>query len=144
VALTFRDGGREDAHLVTDLHTASALAAFAHIYPGQPFPHEATRQRWHQFAGRVVIAEEDGRAVGFAAFDGEQLHALYVLPERWGGCIGGRLLELAGPVSALWVLEANHRGRRFSKRHGWAADGAAKDAFGANELRYRRVGGLSR
>jgi GNAT superfamily N-acetyltransferase len=138
VALTFRDGDREDAGLVADLHAACAVTAYAHIYPDRPFPFAATRRRWRGYNGRVVIAEEDGRAIGFAAFEGEWLHALYVLPDHWDRGVGGRLLELAGPVSVLWVLERNDRGRRFYERHGWAPDGRAQDASGAVELRYRR------
>jgi GNAT superfamily N-acetyltransferase len=139
VALTFRFAAPEDADLVADLHAATARVAYAHIYPGQPFPFEAARRRWRGYRGRVVVAEEDGRPIGFAAFEGERLDALYVVPDRWDGGVGSRLLEVAGPVSVLWVLEDNHRGRRFYERHGWASDGAEQDAFGANELRYRRV-----
>jgi GNAT superfamily N-acetyltransferase len=109
-----------------------------HIYRGQPFPFEATRRRWCEFRGRLVIAEEDGRAVGFVAFHGEVLHALYVVPELWSRGIGSRLLELAGPVSSLWVLEENRRARLFYERHGWVPDDATHDAFGANEMRYRK------
>jgi GNAT superfamily N-acetyltransferase len=127
-----------DSELVTRLHTATATAAYAHIFPGQPFPAERTRRRWEAFEGQVVIAEEDGRPVGFVAWDDEELSALYVLPDGWGRGAGGRLLELAGPVSLLWVLEGNQRARRFYERRGWSPDGGVRDAFGVRELRYRR------
>jgi GNAT superfamily N-acetyltransferase len=131
-----RPSGPGEADLLAEVHTASASVAFAHIFDGRPFPMELTRQRYRSFAGRVVVAEASGRVGGFAAFDGPELNALYVLPELWGRGIGHRLLAAAGPVSLLWVLEANERGRSFYERHGWRPDGAVKSAFGVRELRY--------
>lgn len=138
MALTVRRGGTADAELVTRLHAATAEVAYAHIFPDQPFPIETTRRRWEAFDGEVLIAEEDGYAAGFVAFAGEELVALYVLPDRWGRGAGGLLLQLAGPVTSLWVLEGNAVGRQFYERHGWSPDGTARDAFGVTELRYRR------
>jgi hypothetical protein len=92
VALTFRDGGREDAGLVADLHAACAVRAYAHIYPDQPFPFAATRRRWRGYTGRVVIADDDGGAIGFAAFEGDWLHALYAFPTT----------GIAGSAGACW------------------------------------------
>jgi len=139
VALTVRPGLREDAVLITRLHAATAEVAYAHIYPGQPFPMERTKRRWAAYTGKVLIAEEDGRAVGFIAFEGDVLSALYVLPDCWGRGTGGLLLELAGPVSSLWVLEDNGRARRFYERRGWSPDGEVLEAFGVRELRYTRT-----
>jgi GNAT superfamily N-acetyltransferase len=122
------------------VHEASARVAYAHIFPPeQPFPREATRHRWQTFAGRLVVAEDAGRIVGFVAFDRRQLHALYVLSAYWGQGVGRRLLAAAGPVQELWVLRDNARARRFYERHGWRPDGAAAAPFGPVELRYRRV-----
>jgi GNAT superfamily N-acetyltransferase len=139
VALTVRRGERADAELVTRLHATTAGVAYAHVFPQQPFPIEATRRRWEAFDGEVLIAEEEGRAIGFVAFAGEELSALYVLPDRWGRGAGGLLLDLAGPVTSLWVLEGNALGRRFYERRGWSPDGSVREAFGATELRYRRA-----
>jgi GNAT superfamily N-acetyltransferase len=139
VALTVRRGQTEDAELITQLHASTAEVAYAHIFLDQPFPLELTRRRWEAFSGEVLIAEEDGRAVGFVAYEGEVLSALYVLPDRWGRGTGGRLLDLAGAVSSLWVLEDNEQGRRFYEHRGWSPDGAARGAFGVRELRYTRA-----
>jgi GNAT superfamily N-acetyltransferase len=127
----------DESDVVADVHAASATVAFAHIYGGEPFPLARTRERWRTFADRIVVADEAGRVVGFAAFDDAELHALYVLPERQGRGLGDRLLAAAGPVGVLWVLEGNARGRRFYERRGWRPDGTARMAFGAPELRYR-------
>jgi GNAT superfamily N-acetyltransferase len=126
-----------ESDLVAELHAATATVAYAHIYRGQPFPMERTRERWRSFDGRVAIAEDSGRAVGFTAFDDDELHALYVLPAHWGRGIGNSLLAAAGSVSRLWVIEANVRARRFYERHGWRSDGAVRYAFGVPEVRYR-------
>ena len=139
MALTVRRGARADSDLITRLHAATAQVAYAHIFPDQSFPIQVTRRRWEAFDGQVLIAEEDGRAVGFVAFAGEELSALYVLPDRWGRGAGGLLLDLAGPVTSLWVLEGNAVGRRFYERRGWSPDGTSREAFGVTELRYRRA-----
>jgi GNAT superfamily N-acetyltransferase len=139
VALTIRRGQSEDAELITRLHASTAEAAYAHIFPDQPFPIEMTMRRWEAFAGDVLVAEEDGRAVGFVAFEGEVLSALYVLPDCWGRGTGGRLLDLAGAVSSLWVLEDNEQGRRFYEHRGWSPDGTAREVFGVRELRFTRA-----
>jgi GNAT superfamily N-acetyltransferase len=108
------------------------------LFPSGSFPSAETRRRWQTFTGRVVVAEDAGRVVGFAAFDQRELHALYVLPAYWGRGVGGRRLAAAGPVRERWVLRDNARARRFYERHGWRATGAEAAPAGAVELRYRR------
>jgi GNAT superfamily N-acetyltransferase len=60
------------------------------------------------------------------------------MPDAAGQGLGTRLLDEAGDVTALWVLEENHVGRRFYERRGWQPDGTAQVSFGVRELRYRR------
>jgi hypothetical protein len=39
-----------------------------------------------------------------------------------------RALEALGPgIARLWVLEENHRARRFYERRGWREDGSTRD-----------------
>jgi GNAT superfamily N-acetyltransferase len=141
VSERIRPGGPADAELVAKLHATTELVAYAHIFPGQPYPMDDTRRRWREFTGTLLIAELDGRPVGFAACEDDHLHALYVLPDAAGHGIGGRLLAAAGPVTRLWVLRDNHRGRRFYERHGWHPDGTARTSHGVTELQYRRQQG---
>lgn len=137
--LRLRLGDATDAGAVAAVHEAAARVAYAGIFPpAQPFPREATLRRWQAFVGRVIVAEDAGRVVGFVAFDDRELHALYVLPAYWSRGIGGRLLAAAGPVRELWVLRDNARARRFYERHGWQPDGEEAAPAGAVELRYRR------
>ncbi|GAA1371138.1 GNAT family N-acetyltransferase [Catellatospora chokoriensis] len=76
--------------------------------------------------------------------------AVYLLPEHWGHG-GGRVLMNDGRRrmadagcrdAVLWVLETNHRARRFYEADGWQADGSIKTddsrGFPMREIRYRR------
>lgn len=138
--LQLRPKRAADLEAITAVHEASALVAYAHIFPAeQNFPREETRRRWRTFNGGLVVAADDDRVVGFVAFDERELHALYVLPAYWNQGVGLRLLAAAGPVRELWVLRDNARSRRFYGRHGWRPDGAQAAPAGAVELRYRRM-----
>jgi GNAT superfamily N-acetyltransferase len=80
-----------------------------------------------------------------------ELRRLYVIPERWGQDVGGRLLEAVlqqaqreGATSAwLWVLEKNDQARRFYEHRGWrlAADEGMYVHDGMVEVRYQRAPG---
>jgi GNAT superfamily N-acetyltransferase len=105
----------------------------------------------------VLVAERDGRVVGFAvlraAEDPEgagELSAINVDPDHWGTGAGrallaaahGELARLGFQEAVLWVLPGNRRARRFYEAAGWVADGAERTAevFGVvvAEVRYRR------
>ena len=83
----------------------------------------------------VWVADEDGRAVGFAALAGNTLEHLYVHPAEQGKGIGATLLARAKKQSPaglrLWVFQRNERARRFYERHGFAlarlTDGTANE-----------------
>lgn len=143
MTVTIRRASREEADAIAAVHEASARVAYSHIFaPEQPFPTEETRRRWRSFGGEIVVASDAGRVVGFAAFDATELHALYVLPERWGSGLGRRLLaaaEAISPPQVLWVLRDNARARRFYERAGWTPDGTERVLNGVVELRYRRL-----
>jgi GNAT superfamily N-acetyltransferase len=143
----------------------AGLAAWPHILPlavleSLPFP-----DRWAAAVTSpdpqigVLVAEADGRVVGFAvirpsadadadASTGE-LDGLYVDPASWGVGVGRDLLAAAtaalrdrGFVEAtLWTAAENHRPRRIYERAGWRADGEARHrelgGVAFDELRYR-------
>ena len=60
-----------------------------------------------------------------AAIDACWLHGLYVVPEEWGSGVAVALHDAAlaaMPDCAelqLWMLEENHRARRFYEQRGW-------------------------
>lgn len=111
-------------------------------------------------AGRhTLVLTEAGEPVGTASFgpsrwpdfpDFGEIVSLYLLPEYMGKGYGGPLLEAAAQALAdrgfreilLWVLEENHRARRFYEKAGFRFDGARmeQDIGGKTlgELLYRR------
>lgn len=107
---------------------------------------------------RNIVTERDGTVVGWAAIgpcrdegmtglDGE-IYALYVAPALIGTGVGRELVRdlvvrarRAGFESLyLWVLEANHRARRFYECAGFVPDGEREDrdtgGEAVPELRY--------
>ena len=78
-----------------------------------------------------------------------ELYAIYVQPAYWGGQAGWQLLtEIVSRATAqqyaslsVWVLEDNHRARRFYERAGFAVTGESQvlgDLGGVTEIRYWR------
>ncbi len=128
----------DEAEALFRVQREASLAGFGHIYPPDryPFPDDAIRARWrHALESdetRVLVAERDGVILGLAAWRGEWLDGLYVVPEAWGNGIAARLhddalraIAATGKAMArLWVLEDNARARRFYERRGWHLDGS--------------------
>lgn len=131
-----RAATRATRRAVARIHEQSAAAAYAHIFT-TPFPRAEGRQRWAHYPGRIVLAMLDGVPVGFVAWLGDSLDALYVLPSASGRGIGGALMERAGGTSRLWVLAENHHARGFYQRRGWRPSGRSRCQYGdVLELEY--------
>jgi len=134
-----------DIDPVAALHVRAWQAGYAGIVPAEvldaldPARFAARRRRQPTPSGaHTLVAEEDGVVVGFASFGPDrseeragELYAIYVDPEHWEAGVGGRLIAAARDALTphfaqlrLWVLEDNHRARRFYERHGLAPDGA--------------------
>jgi GNAT superfamily N-acetyltransferase len=152
-----------DIDAVAALHVRTWQAGYAGIMPAEvldaldPARFAARRRIQPAYPGtHTVVADEDGTIVGFASFgpdrveDGVgELYAIYVDPDRWGGGVGRRLIDVARAGLSgtfeqmrLWVLEENHRARRFYERAGMTPDGA-RDVYtppggdtGLPEIRY--------
>ena len=92
----------------------------------------------------TLVAVDYEVIIGFANFGPDltgdpkvaQLYALYVDPDHWDTGTGWALLQAARAALVrdgwtamrLWVLEDNHRARRFYERAGLAPDGE-RDIF---------------
>lgn len=142
----------DDADALADVHVSSWQRAYAGIFPDQ-FLAGLDRDRrarwWGNFIGEGanVHVSDAGGVVGFChASDSEdegwgEVFSIYVHPDHWGDGHGRGLLDAAesamatdGHVRAcLWVLEANHRGRRFYERQGWGV---------GKPIRVEEIGGV--
>jgi GNAT superfamily N-acetyltransferase len=139
-----------DIDPVAALHVRAWRAGYAGIVPADvlaaldPAAFAARRREQAGAAGVHTVVAEDGAGIaGFASYGpyrggGDQgcgeLYAIYVDVDRWGAGTGRALLAAAraGLAAAghgrlvLWVLEENHRGRRFYERAGLAPDGTRR------------------
>lgn len=84
--------------------------------------------------GRVHVAEDNGKVVGFCARNGDDLDALYVASEKRGQGVGAALLRHAQTVVdrlELWTFQGNEGAQRFYLRHGFVelqrTDGSGND-----------------
>jgi GNAT superfamily N-acetyltransferase len=138
-----------DATAIAEVHVASWQAAYDSLLPRSVLDGLSVAQRtrhWRRVLDpssgeQVVVAERDGRVVGFvevgAALDADagpdtgQLLTIYLHPDLWGTGVGRRLHDagldrLAGRGSAravLWMLSTNARAAAFYAKQGWSRDG---------------------
>lgn len=153
----------EDAVAIADAHISGWQVAYRGIFPDEYLDSMDREQRgafWEEMisnGGLVVVAEGDGKVVGFSNYgpsrhdpDWGELYAIYVHPDHWGEGHGRDLItatehELAGlghDRAYLWVLDRNERARAFYERQGWTInDETMDDAIGGvkiTEVRYDR------
>jgi GNAT superfamily N-acetyltransferase len=160
-----------DVDAVARLHVAVWQAAYRGLLPDVFLDAISVERRaamWRQLVERqaspALVAEQDGRIVGFVlggrSRDDDaqvgvtaEIMAIYVTPERWGAGAGAQLMQAALAVLrnqgfhevTLWVLRGNTRARRFYELAGFKPDGGEKvDVQGDvpfDEVRYRlRIG----
>jgi len=145
--------GLIDQHLLDGLQVDERAEGWsrwiARSLTGEPTDGDSTH--------RLLVAELDGRVVGWASFGAGrdagmtelgELAGLYVHPDHWSHGVGHALLERVEQElradgrdeSYLWVLHGNERAIRFYERHGWTADGGEKleDAGDGRQLRELR------
>lgn len=114
------------------------LTEFSAVTDWMPVLHTGAEDVAH--AGRlidkgwVIIAQLGRDVVGFAACDGVNLDALYVLAEVQGHGVGTALmrhLQETNDHLALWTFQANDKARQFYYKHGFVevahSDGAGTD-----------------
>jgi GNAT superfamily N-acetyltransferase len=121
------------------------------IRPGvrHPQPFAAWRTRWASeiaFKQKVVVADDEGTIVGFAAADvsARELAQIFVDPSRKGKGIGGQLLAWAKQLMpdgfSLHTLTDNLASRAFYERHGLIPGGTQINSVnGMETVEYRWV-----
>ena len=127
--ITLRRAAADDAPAIAEVFLASFHATYEF-----PLAHTDDEVRgWVR--GTLVPTMESWVAID-RALDGApvvammvvspgHLEQLYVAPDRLGGGIGRRLVELAKERSpgglSLWTFQVNERARRFYERNGFVA-----------------------
>lgn len=128
-----------------------------------PRPEQEARARGHvdRPGAVLLVADDDGEIVGMAvgeqALSGEgtgppveglcHVSMVFVAPERWGGGLGGRLVdalleEVRGrgyDRAQLWTQTENVRARRLYERRGFRPSGRKKDEFGERIVHFERA-----
>ncbi|HWS30094.1 MAG TPA: GNAT family N-acetyltransferase [Clostridia bacterium] len=103
---------------------------------------ERSVERAHHWPDNTLVAEEDGKIVGFACYgvcrnedltDCGEVYAIYVLEAYQKHKIGYALMNAcferltAYPKIAVWVLKGNEKAIRFYERYGFRFDGASAE-----------------
>lgn len=72
------------------------------------------------------VVEVDNAIAGYCSVEGNELNALYVLPQWHGEGVAPMLLNHAKTLSPeevwLWVFQKNFQAIRFYKKHGFVLD----------------------
>ncbi|MFJ4174288.1 GNAT family N-acetyltransferase [Microbacterium sp. NPDC089696] len=178
--LEIRDAQVEDAHGVAVVHVASWQAAYVGLIDQDVLHRQSVDARaamWSTWierslagestdaygpvAHRLVVAELDGRIVGWVSFGGGrdeelsdqgEIAGLYAHPDAWSQGVGRALIRHAESAlraegwarGYLWALKGNARAIGFYRAHGWTVDGGEKfgeggSVVGLHELRMSRA-----
>jgi putative acetyltransferase len=127
-----REASAADLDALFAVQKVASTAAFAHVYPPDlyPYPDDPIRneiaRRLDDEETTYLVAEDEGRIVGFTGVSPGWLEQLYVLPEEQGRGLGSALLDAAvarrreaGDTELrLWTLE-NNEAARFYEARGW-------------------------
>jgi GNAT superfamily N-acetyltransferase len=164
--MLIRDARPDDAEAMSNIFLAAARAGWSSFLPAAGLQTlAAPPERWQrdisrQGGARVLIAEHEGRVVGFSILrpsadtDADphqtgELDLIYTHPDGWGLGAGRALLAAATLAlreagfhdATLWTAEANARPRRVYASAGWELDGATREktflGVAFTELRHR-------
>lgn len=86
-------------------------------------PLDEDPKRLKGFRASTVLIYEQQKILGYAAYDGSEITALFVHPDGRGTGIGKTLLQdmldrMEGEV-VLYVAKSNHPAKRLYERHGF-------------------------
>jgi GNAT superfamily N-acetyltransferase len=153
--MLIREATKSDASAIAHLHAESWRSAYRGVLSDDYLEKHAHQDRMVAWQERfsetfrkpmfVLVADMTGQVAGFAcvfpeedAIYGSFLDNLHVAPQLTGQGIGRRLLSEAAHRLVtdgsrtglyLWVIEQNHRVRRFYERAGALVVGSATNAM---------------
>jgi L-amino acid N-acyltransferase YncA len=159
VTFEIRSATPADGRAIAEVHRETWADTYTPWVPDvmDGYDLERSTENWAgvaaQEGSRLMVAEEDGEVLGFAAsgpargVDGAgEVYAIYVRPGLHGKGVGRALmadalgwLAAAGhPECILWVAEPSTRSRRFYERVGFVLDeGATEPWRSIMTVRYR-------
>lgn len=91
--------------------------------------------------GRMIVAEEGDRIVGFSGWEEDGVGQLFVLPSHFGKQVAPRLLATVEAIlktaghSKIWLhcAEGNDRARAFYEKHSWKVVRTFDDEIGTHK-----------
>jgi len=149
-AVEIRPAVPEDASAISELHTRSFQAAYAHLPETRRSLETGDERRvayWEQLLERddesTLLAIVDDRLIGFIRIgpspddDSDEtpghIFSVHVDPNLTGSGVGSQLVEAAmyamsrsHQTATLWALSENEPAHRFYERLGWCKDGAVR------------------
>lgn len=128
-----REAFAADVPAILSIQEPAAIKGLGHIFPQDlhPFPRETVEARWLKELAEptmavYVAANAQGRVIGFAARQDDQLLHFGTAIETWGCGLAQRLHDAlidSFPPSVthlrLRVFSENRRARRFYEKLGW-------------------------
>lgn len=149
----------QDAKEIAHIHIQTWRAAYNGIIPQAHLQSlsidertEHWRERLSKYPERTLVAQEDGKVVGWVflgpgrdddAQGRGEIYGFYIHPDRWRcgfgrGLIKGveqHLWKRGFGAITLWVLEDNQRAKKFYAKVGFYYDGTRKQiTIGGEEL----------
>ncbi|WP_243370546.1 GNAT family N-acetyltransferase [Microvirga solisilvae] len=129
-----RSASTDDIHNLAEVAARSYGTAFAGILePEVLVTRDAVffAERFASSWDRMLVAEQEGRIVGFLLLTDGHIDMLFMEPAASGKGGGARLLESAEAQGAksLECFRDNHGACRFYERHGWRVTRAYEREF---------------
>ena len=130
-----RPGRPEERETLEELQRRASLALPEYRAALEAHPDAIELPQAQLDRGDVLVAEMDGRVVGFAAIEGGELDGLFVEPDCWHRGIGRALVEAATHEArrrglSLVTVVAGPSAKGFYERCGFRAESEEATRFG--------------
>jgi molybdopterin synthase catalytic subunit len=138
--VTLRKATRDDHQAMEALQTRASLAAGEHAEALRANAHVIVTDLANVEAGRAVIAERDGRLIGFVTLEAArdrdmEIEGLFVEPDHWRKGLGARLMDEAETMARAagartLIVTVGQVAEPFYQSQGFVAAGEATTLFG--------------